>query len=145
MSHEPGPERDRVIAIDPGLSKCGMAVVCRNGEILYRAVVTTPNAANQVQKLVDTYFPAGREPVVVIGDGTGSNMASAMIRSSYPSLKAVVTDEAHSSLEARARFLQDHKPRGWQRLLPASLRTPNRAYDDYVAVILAERYWKKQS
>ncbi|HKM17981.1 MAG TPA: pre-16S rRNA-processing nuclease YqgF, partial [Limnochordia bacterium] len=33
-----------------------------------------------------------------------------------------------------------HPPRGWRRLLPVSLQTPPVPIDDYVAVILAQRY-----
>ena len=38
------------------------------------------------------------------------------------------------------RFLRAHPERGWKRLLPPGLRSPDRPYDDFVAVILAERY-----
>ena len=31
-------------------------------------------------------------------------------------------------------------PRGWRRLLPVSMQMPPEPYDDYVAVILAQRF-----
>lgn len=66
-----------------------------------------------------------------------------------PSLIEVfLVDEHLTSVEARRRYLADHPGRGLSRLLPAGLRTPDRPYDDYVAVILAERFfagrWKQK-
>jgi hypothetical protein len=55
-------------------------------------------------------------------------------------LEPVLVDEHRSSEQGRRRYFRDNPPRGWRRLLPVGLQTPPRAYDDYVAVILAERY-----
>ncbi len=49
-------------------------------------------------------------------------------------------DEHRSSEQGRRRYFRENPPRGWRRLLPVGLQTPPRAYDDYVAVVLAERY-----
>jgi hypothetical protein len=51
-------------------------------------------------------------------------------------------DEHLSSVEARSRYLDDHKPRGIARLIPKGMRTPPEPIDDYAAVVLAERYLK---
>jgi hypothetical protein len=57
------------------------------------------------------------------------------------SLPLVPVDEAFTSQRARARFHLENPPRGLARLVPPGLRTPPRAFDDYVAVLLAEDYF----
>ena len=52
-------------------------------------------------------------------------------------------DEAYSTLEGRRRYLQEHR-RGWRRLLPLGLQAPPEPYDDYVAVVLGERFFAKE-
>jgi hypothetical protein len=53
-------------------------------------------------------------------------------------------DERYSSLEARDRFWQMYPPKGFYRLIPEGMRTPPRAIDDIVAIILIERYLDKK-
>jgi hypothetical protein len=57
-------------------------------------------------------------------------------------MSVVQVEEDRSSMEARARYLHDHPGRGLARLLPLGLRTPDGPYDDYVAEILAARYFE---
>jgi len=128
-----------VVAIDPGRVKCGLAIVKRTGETLYRAVVNTAGITDELARLISAYRP--RE--VIIGDGTGSKTVLAAIGSALDtpmSIRSVPED--YTSEEARKRFVKETKPKGLQRLLPLSLRTPYLPYDDYVAVILGERYWR---
>ena len=56
-------------------------------------------------------------------------------------LEIVLVDEHHSSEEGRKRYFCDNPPIGWRRFLPRTLLFPERAYDDYVAVVLAERFF----
>jgi hypothetical protein len=84
-----------------------------------------------------TEFPIS---VIVVGDRTGSKK----IRQSldFFGVPVETVDENGSSIEGRYRYLRENT-RGWLRLLPIGLRTPNKPFDDYVAVILAERFLKK--
>jgi hypothetical protein len=52
-----------------------------------------------------------------------------------------MVNEDRSSLEGRYRYLKENS-RGLSRILPVGLRIPREPYDDYVAVILAERFLK---
>lgn len=129
---------DCVVAVDPGSSKCGLAVVKRNGEAPFRSVVLTTNIAAELVRVISVYRP--RE--IVIGNGTGSKHVMAAILGALPaSLPIRSVPEAYTSEEARKRCVKEVRPRGLQRLIPSALRTPSRPYDDYVAVILGERYW----
>lgn len=125
-----------VIAIDPGRCKCGIAVVQGNGglNILHRAVVPTEQIPNVLTDLYARYSP----DVILIGNGTAA--AGAVESAERLGSLVELVDERLTSVDARKRYFIENPPRGLRRLIPTSLQTPNRPYDDYVAVILAERY-----
>lgn len=77
----------------------------------------------------------------VVGDRTNSKIIVNTLKSF--GLPVEMVDENNSSFEGRRRYLKDHSW-GLLRLIPVGLRTPREAYDDYVAVILAERFLKKK-
>lgn len=127
-------EQETVLAIDPGSSKCGIAVLARDGAILHHSVITAIQVRAAVLDLLQLYSPS----VVLIGDGTSAEAVSEVIRPIGAPIEFV--DEKFTTLAARKRYFIDNPPRGLRRLIPVSLQTPSRPYDDYVAIILAERY-----
>ncbi|SDF72584.1 Holliday junction resolvase RuvX [Sporolituus thermophilus] len=131
---------DMVIAVDPGRDKCGIAAVSRDRGVLYKAVVPTAALAGKVAKLAHDYGAAA----VVVGDRTTGSAAvkelSALIIDGRPLMIATV-DEHRSTDEARRRYWQENPPRGLRRLIPTTMQVPPAPVDDYVAVILAERYF----
>jgi RNase H-fold protein (predicted Holliday junction resolvase) len=128
-----------VVAIDPGRAKCGIAVVNRNRTTLFRSVALTTNIASEVARVIAVYRPIE----IAVGNGTGSKHVIEIIGCVLsPSLPIRTIMEAYTSEEARKRYVKEVKPPWLQRFLPPSLRTPPTPYDDYVAVILGERYWR---
>ena len=125
-----------VLAVDPGRDKCGLAVVEAEGRVLHQAIVSTPDVARAAARLI-TEYQADR---LIVGDRTAASQVTRALREAHLPLAPVLVDEHRSSEEGRRRYFQDNPPRGWRRLLPTTLQTPGRAYDDYVAVVLAERY-----
>ena len=134
-------ENATVLAIDPGRAKCGVAVVRRDGQVLFLAIVAVEEIVEEARRLVAAYLPC----VLIVGGGTGSRPVLQSLRAAELPVTVERVDESHTSEAARARFVAENQPPGWQRLLPRSLRSPWRLYDDYVAIILAERYWEKQN
>jgi RNase H-fold protein (predicted Holliday junction resolvase) len=134
--------RTLILAIDPGLDKCGVAVVdtaapsAGSRQVRERAVVPRAELAATVREWVARHHIA----TIVLGDRTGA----AHVERELASLGLPVTvsrvDEHLSTLEGKRRYFIEHPPRGWRRLIPQGLLTPPVPYDDYVAVILAERY-----
>ena len=124
-----------ILGIDPGNEKCGVALLYR-GVLLEKRVVSR----KELFRVVQAIWPG--EGVAVLGDRTGSQKFLNELKSQNPELyhKVVLVDEHLSSVEARQRYWDDHRPRGWKRLIPVSLQVPPEPFDDYVAVILAERY-----
>lgn len=126
-----------ILAIDPGSSKVGVAVVQSDGQVPYRAVLAIEDFAREVEALYGRFHPQR----IVVGGGTGLRSVEPLLHQTLPDVPLQVVDEAYTSEQARRRYLRENPPKGWRRFIPPFLRTPERPYDDYVAVILAERYW----
>ena len=124
-----------VLGVDPGREKCGIAVVSKE-EVLTQRVVSRREFLDVVIRLLDEYDVES----IVLGDGTGSGEFLAEIRGALPDVNVETVDERSTSEEARGRYWIHHRPKGWRRLLPTTMQVPPEPYDDYVAVILAERY-----
>lgn len=125
-----------VLAVDPGSMKCGLAVVTNQFTVLNKQIVELQNLKNTVQQLCSGYLVSA----VVVGDRTHSKAICSQLASSL-SLPVFMVNEHRSSLEGRYRYLKENS-RGLSRILPIGLRIPHEPYDDYVAVILAERFFR---
>lgn len=112
-----------------------------DGRAIYHAVVLTPDLGREVRRLAAEHGVV----TLVLGDRTAARQVEAALRESGVGLVPVIVNEHRSSEEGRRRYFRDNPRRGWRRLLPVSLQTPPRAYDDYVAIVLAERYLSARS
>lgn len=129
-----------VIAVDPGTGKCGMAVLTAEGRVVERAVVERREALVRLEEWVRRY--PGSE--LVVGDGTGARAFLAEIGGAGLAVRGVhLVDEHLTSVEARRRYFAENPRRGWRRLLPWTLQSPPVPVDDYVAVILGERFLRR--
>ena len=128
-----------VLAIDPGTSKCGMALVRRRDhsdlELLWHAIVPTEDLTAKI----DQAHEIAPFSLVIIGGGTSGQQAVHRVREMLPSMGILVVDEKNTSYDARERYWAHHKRRGWRKLLPSTMQVPPEPVDDFVAVILAER------
>jgi len=128
----------RILAVDPGSAKCGVAVVeggADNSAILHRSVVATDDLI-QALRCADADF---KPDLVVVGNGTRSTQTQTTIREALPGRSLLVMDEQDTTIRARERYWVETPRRGWRRLLPSSMQVPPVPIDDFVAVILAER------
>ena len=123
-----------VLAVDPGRDKCGMAVMA-GSRVLAKRVVPAGDLGATAARWVRE-FGVNR---LALGDRTGRENARAALAAALPDLPIAVVDEAGTTEAARVRYFADHPPRGWRRLIPTSMQVPPEPYDDYVAVLLAER------
>jgi len=132
------PEEEIIIAIDPGTKKCGYAVVDSNLSVLQREVILTDKIINNLEDSFKVY----KINKIILGDGTNYKQIEKKLKDHFPRLKIILIEEDFSTLEARKKYFEAHPPQGIFRLIPLSLRVPPCHYDDFVAVILAEKYFK---
>lgn len=105
--------------------------------VVEKMVVPTMELSKTVGVIMDKY----QISLFVVGDRTNSKFIIDKLKLFGIPLEKV--DESNSSFEGRRRYLKDHN-HGLKRLIPIGLRFPREAYDDYVAIILAERFLKKK-
>lgn len=128
-----------IAAVDPGKDKAGLALVGTDGRVVTQLILPPAEVAGQVRAW-RTEYPVS---AVVLGDRTGARAFRAALEAAGltgPECPLILVDEHLSTQEARRRYLTTHPGRGLARLFPVSLRSPDRPLDDYVAVVLAERY-----
>jgi len=131
-----------LIAIDPGREKCGIVVFEKTRGVLYQKVIDTLELTKTVEELIEKY----QVHTIIMGNGTSSIQAKKQLETS-PVGKQItleLVDEYRTTDAAKIRYWQDNPPRGFRRLLPTTMQVPPVPVDDYVAVILAERYFAKQ-
>jgi RNase H-fold protein (predicted Holliday junction resolvase) len=129
-----------ILAIDPGRAKCGVAVVDIAGQVLDRRIVSLDSVGAAAAELAARYSPER----IVLGGATAAKLVEQELHAACMQMPIERVDERHTSEEARAIYLVDHPARGFQKLIPGSLRVPDQPYDDYVAVILGRRWWVGQ-
>ena len=115
----------RVLAIDPGSAKCGVAIVESGGNILHQEIVLTEQLVIRVRELRAQHSPTQ----LLMGNGTQSKALAALLPD------AVLVPEAYTSQRARQRLIAARP--WWKRWLPLT-----KPYDDHVAVILAEDWYR---
>lgn len=128
-----------VLAIDPGSSKCGFALVRRDSagkiHLEWRAVASRESLRQQLHVAAEV----APYSMIIVGSGTKSREIVNEIRDELPSAGILVVDEKDTSWQARERYWEHTTRVGWRRFLPATLQVPPDPVDDFVALILAER------
>ena len=125
-----------VAAIDPGREKCGVAIVAESGEVLEQSVVATVWLADELAERVRRFSPER----ILLGNGTTSRAAEATIRENLPDIPVEIVDEYRTTDDARRAYWKANPPMGWRRFFPTSMQVPPEPVDDFVAVLLAQRY-----
>lgn len=127
----------RVLAIDPGREKCGVAVLDMAAGLLERAVV----ARGELQTVLHEWCVRHQPDLLLLGSGTGSRELLPLLSDLAVPLQRV--SEQHTTRRARARYFAEHPPCGWRRWLPLSLQAPPIPVDDYAAWIIAEQFFSQ--
>jgi RNase H-fold protein (predicted Holliday junction resolvase) len=124
------------VGIDPGLVKCGYAVVTTSGQRMALEIVPTKDLLERFSADASR----GSIDMVCVGNATRSQAVVEMLRARWPDVPISLVDERNTSLEARRRFYEDHPPRGLMRLIPRGLLVPKGPLDGYAALLIVERY-----
>ena len=129
----------RVVALDPGRSKCGLVLAdIATNTVLQGMVIPSTEVLDQLHAWIeDAQAEAAQIAELVIGDGTSSTIWQQQLPAS---LKLRVVDETGTTLRARERYWQLWPSRGWKRLLPLGLRIPSGDLDAIAALVILEDY-----
>jgi len=135
------PEEEIIIAIDPGTKKCGYAVVDSNLSVLQREVISTEETTKAIENNLNIY----KIDKIILGNGTNYKSIEETLKNHFSQLKIILIEEGFSTLEARKKYFEAHPPQGISKLIPLSLRVPPDHYDDFAAVLLAEKYFRNKN
>ena len=129
----------RVVALDPGRSKCGLLLAnISTNTVLKAMVIPSAEVLDQLRAwMEDDQGEDAQIADLVIGDGTSSTIWQQQLPTS---LKVHVVDETATTLRARERYWQLWPARGWKRLLPSGLRIPPGDLDAIAALVILEDY-----
>jgi RNase H-fold protein (predicted Holliday junction resolvase) len=128
-----------VLAVDPGRSKAGFALVAADGSVIESGIV----AVGELPERLAALLAAHRVNTLALGRGTNAAGLAAQLRGLGPRLTLV--DEFETSRRARELYFSEHPPRGWRRLVPAGLQLPPRPVDDYAAILIARRFLAREN
>ena len=127
-----------IFAIDPGREKCGVALYDSENGLIFKKVIDSVELVQMCKEQLITH----NNVKVIMGNGTSSlqhqKNINELLVAFEQSLELV--DEYKTTELATKLYWQEHNPKWWQRILPTSMLIPPQPVDDYVALILAQRY-----
>ena len=127
----------RVIAIDPGKSKCGLVLADISQKKVYEAIIIkSAFIENHVRNLIT----AEDVSQIIIGNGTTSREIREKL---YFFKKEIITfEEKNTTYRAKARYFQLFPISGLQFLIPREVFILNKNLDAISALIILEDYCK---
>ncbi len=128
----------RLVAIDPGRSKCGLVLVDpKAGAVLDGKVI----ASAAVIDLINSWQKQAPLQGIIIGNGTSSEYWQNLLSHIAP---LQVVEERGTTLRARQRYWQLWPPNNWQRWLPRGMILPPHDLDAVAALVLLEDHLQQQ-
>ena len=122
----------RLVALDPGRSKCGLILVDGDRHSVIEGHVLATETVLETLQRWRQIAPIER---LVLGNGT----ASESLRRQLPGdLPVKLVDERGTTLRARKRYWQLWPPRGWRRFIPQGLLLPPTELDAVAALVILE-------
>jgi len=127
----------RVIAIDPGKSKCGLVLADISQKKVYEAIIIkSAFIENHVRNLIT----AEDVSQIIIGNGTTSKEIREKL---YFFKKEIITfEEKNTTYRAKARYFELFPISGLKFLLPREVFILNKNLDAISALIILEDYCK---
>jgi len=139
-----------LLGIDPGINKCGWALVNFDGLLYASGIIPSCIPVGWIEALTLTgerrinllqpwikekpeFFSDEHVKYVILGAGTGSLKIKAQLKNYYPDSSIILAEEKFTTLKARDLYWKLHPPGGLWSFLPASLLNPPRDIDDLAA------------
>ncbi len=126
----------KVIAIDPGISKCGLIVADIKEKKVYEAVVIN---SHLLLKYVKKYQNE-KNLQFLIGNGTSSENYIKDLNQIVPNV--IITEEKNSTYRAKQRYFEIFPLFGIKSFLPREIFILNKNLDALAALIIMEDYFQ---
>ena len=124
-----------VLAIDPGISKCGVTIADVNEKKVYEAVVIK---SHLLLKYVKKKYQKEKNFQFLIGNGTSSKNYINDLRKFVPNL--IIAQEKNSTYRAKQRYFEIFPLLGLKCFLPREVFILNKNLDALAALIIMEDY-----
>ena len=127
----------KIIAIDPGKSKCGLVLAEISEKKVYKAIILK---SELIENYVRNLIAAEDISQIIIGDGT----TSGEIREKLYFFKKEITtfEEKNTTYRAKARYFELFPISGLKFLMPREVFLLNKNLDAISALIILEDYCK---
>jgi len=127
----------RVIAIDPGKSKCGLVLAEISEKKVYKAIILK---SESLEKYVRNLITTEEISKIIIGNGTTSREIKEKL---YFFKKEIITfEEKNTTFRAKARYFELFPIKGLKFLMPREVFIINKNLDAISALIILEDYCK---
>ena len=127
----------RVIAIDPGISKCGLTIADLKEKKVYEALVIK---SNLLLKFLKKNYQKENNLEFLIGNGTSSKNYVKELRYLFP--KLIIAEEKNSTYRAKQRYFEIFPLKGIKCFLPREIFILNKNLDALAALIIMEDFFK---
>ncbi len=127
----------RVLAIDPGISKCGVIVADIREKKVYEAVVIS---SHLLLRLVKEKYHNDKNIQFLIGNGTSSKNYIRDLNKLVPNM--IIAEEKNSTYRAKQRYFEIFPLLGIKSFLPREIFILNKNLDALAALIIIEDYFQ---
>ena len=127
----------RFIAIDPGISKCGVILADLTEKKVYEALVIK---SNLLIKYVKKKYENEKNLQFIIGNGTSSNLFIKNLNQLVPNL--IIAEENNSTYRAKQRYFEIFPVKGIKCFLPREIFILNTNLDALAALIIMEDFYQ---
>ena len=126
----------KVLAIDPGISKCGVVLADINEKKVYEALVIKSNI---LLKYVHKIYLKEKNLQFLIGNGTSCKNYIEDLKQIAPNL--IIAEEKNSTYRAKQRYFEIFPLLGIKCFLPREIFILNKNLDALAALIIIEDYF----
>ena len=129
-----------LMGIDPGRNKCGIAILTKEGEEVFKDIFRTSNLSKKIEELLNEY----QIEKCILGNGTYSDKVFNILDLLIDKKKIKFIEEENTTYLAEQKYRKENPPLGLQFLNKIIICKPNKPLDDYVAVLLVKKYLDKR-
>lgn len=129
-----------ILGIDPGRNKCGVAVLTEDGKEVFKDISKTSKLSKKLEEVLENYSI----DKIILGNGTYADKIYNILKLLFDEKKIIFINEENSTYIAEQKYLKDNPPLGLNFLNKIMKFKPKKPLDDYTAVVLVEKYLKKE-